>query len=64
MSRARDRARAVAGHRHINTRDPRMARSYVCAHCHKYGHFVKIGEYYFHESCPRDMVPFEEAKEE
>lgn len=62
MSKARDRARAKAGNRHISTHEPRMVRPYVCAYCHKPGHFVKVGDYYFHESCPKEMIPFTEKE--
>ncbi|KKM80393.1 hypothetical protein LCGC14_1340390 [marine sediment metagenome] len=62
MSRAKNRARAEAGGRFVNTHEPRMARRYVCANCHKSGHFIKVGEYYFHDHCPKTMVPFTEAE--
>lgn len=62
MSRAKDRARARAGNPHVSTREHRMMRTYVCAHCHKPGHFVEVDEYYYHEECPKKMIPF--TKEE
>lgn len=60
MSKAKDRIRAKAGNPHISTKEPRMGRRYVCAHCHEPGHFVKVGNYYFHEACPKRMIPFAE----
>ena len=58
MSKAKDIARAMAGNPFRNLSEPRMGRRYVCANCHTPGRFVKVGTYYFHQDCPKVMVPF------
>ena len=61
LSKAKDIARAEAGNLFRNeSTGPQMVRKIVCAHCHEPGHFVKVGEYYFHEYCPKTMIPFPE----
>ena len=30
----------------------------VCAHCHERGFLLKSGNYYYHEKCPKEMIPF------
>lgn len=63
MSRVKDRARAEAGNRHINVKELCYVRRFVCAFCHGGGGtFVRVGDYLFHESCPKKMIPF--TKEE
>ena len=58
MSKAKDIARAIAGNPHINSPRQVMCRRYICANCHQSGEFVKVGDYYFHPSCPKQMIPF------
>lgn len=58
MSRAKNIARARAGNPHTSGVSVGMVRRYVCANCHKRGQFVKVGDYYYHNDCPKVMVPF------
>lgn len=62
MSKAKDRARAIAGNPHRSTNAPLTARIYVCAHCHKLGQLVRVDNFYFHPDCPKRAVRFPKVK--
>ena len=59
MSKAKDRARAIAGNPHRTTSEPLRGRVWVCANCHKPlgSTYVKVGDYLFHQNCPKIMKP-------
>ena len=62
MSKRKDRERAKSGNPHVTTKEPLMGRRYVCAYCHDYGTLVKVGDFYFHQNCPKVIKPFKKAK--
>ena len=65
MSKAKNLERALAGypHRHIKERDASPA--FVCAYCHgTNGKLVKVDRYYFHETCPKELLPFSEGEKD
>ena len=59
MSR-KDRLRAIGGNPHPRDTPSKKAKpGFVCAHCHKPGFLLKSGNYYYHEKCPKEMIPLE-----
>lgn len=62
MSRRKDKERAEGGSIFRNEGSPTSRSRFVCAHCHKPGFLLLSGKYYFHEKCPKEMVPFQKQK--